>query len=309
MSLLCAVILSLPYVAVLIYNMCNHDTGKAMTAKPIDKKIIDIIDATSFPPVALRIYTLVSRFETDLSEIKKALSMDPVLSAKALQVANSPFFSRGRHTDTLDRALTLIGFNAVRMVVLCAAIHELYKKAHDIDRKLWAHSLGVSLIASILAKESGLVNENNAAAAGLFHDIGKLVLRTAYTDKYSEMVKFIEGGTISFSVAEDGLCGINHCVTGSILAKNWNLSREYSAVIACHHGDEFTIPLDRNERDLLNIISMADDIAFFFGIGFSRKVDIIALPYHAIGLTKKRFDELIWHVNEIYEEHINSLSF
>jgi hypothetical protein len=54
---------------------------------------------------------------------------------------------------------------------------------------------------------------------------------------------------------------------------------------------------------------MADDIAFFFGIGFSRKVDIIALPYHAIGLTKKRFDELIWHVNEIYEEHINSLSF
>jgi len=63
-----------------------------MTAKPIDKKIIDIIDATSFPPVALRIYTLVSRPDTDLSEIKKALSMDPVLSAKALQVANSPFF-------------------------------------------------------------------------------------------------------------------------------------------------------------------------------------------------------------------------
>ncbi len=90
------------------------------------------------------------------------------------------------------------------MVVLCAAIHKLYTKAHDMDRKLWAHSLGVSLIASILAKETGLVNENNAAAAGLFHDIGKLVLRTVYADKYSQMVKFIEGGTIYFSVAEDG---------------------------------------------------------------------------------------------------------
>ncbi len=63
-----------------------------MTANPIDKKIIDIIDSASFPPVALRIYTLLSRPDTDLSEIKKALSMDPVLSAKALQVANSPFF-------------------------------------------------------------------------------------------------------------------------------------------------------------------------------------------------------------------------
>ena len=174
-SLLCGHIKP-PYVAVLIYNMSNYDTGKAMTANPIDKKIIDIIDSASFPPVALRIYTLVSRPDTDLSEIKKALSMDPVLSAKALQVANSPFFSRRKHTNTPDRALTLIGFNVVRMVVLCAAIHKLYTKAHDTDRKLWAHSLGVSLIASILAKETGLVNENNAAAAGLFHDIGKLVL-------------------------------------------------------------------------------------------------------------------------------------
>ena len=155
-----------------------------MPLKPIDKKIIDIIDATSFPPVALRIYTLVSRPDTSLSEIEKALSMDPVLSAKTLQVANSPFFNRGRHTDTLDRALTLIGFNAVRMVVLCAAIHELYKKASIIDKKLWAHSLGVSLIGSVLAKETSLVNEHNAAAAGLFHDAGKLVLRNAYSDKY-----------------------------------------------------------------------------------------------------------------------------
>jgi putative nucleotidyltransferase with HDIG domain len=280
-----------------------------MTSKPIDKKIIEIIDATSFPPVALKIYTLVSQPTTELSEIEAVLAMDPVLSARTLKVANSPFFNRGRHTDTLDRALALIGFNAIRTVVLCAAINELYQKAHNIDRKLWAHSLGVSLIASILAKETGLVNESNAAAAGLFHDIGKLILRKAYENKYAEMAEFIDGGTICFSAAEDNLCGVNHCVTGTLLAKNWNLSREYSAIIACHHGEECEIPLDRHELDLLNIIKMADEIALFFGIGFSRKVDILSLPYTVMGLTRKRFDELIWYVNEIYEEHINSLTF
>lgn len=280
-----------------------------MISKQIDKKIIEIIEATSFPPVALRIYTLVSRPTTDLAEIEKALSMDPVLSAKALQVANSPFFNRGRHTDTLDRALALIGSNAVRTVVLCAAIHELYNTAQDIDRKLWAHSLGVSLIGSMLAKETGLVSENNAAAAGLFHDIGKLVLRKAYADSYAEMAEFIDGGSISFSTAEERMCGVNHCMTGSLLAKNWNLSREYAAVIACHHGDNCAITLDRQERDLLNIIRMADEIAFLFCIGFGRKVDILGLPYAEIGLTKNRFDDLIWQVNETYEDHINSLSF
>jgi HD-like signal output (HDOD) protein len=280
-----------------------------MPVNPIDKKIIEIIDATSFPPVALRIYTLINRPDTSLLEIEKALSMDPVLSAKTLQVANSPFFNRGKHTETLDRALALIGFNAVRMVVLCAAIHELYKKASVIDKKLWAHSLGVSLIGSVLARETSLVNEHNAAAAGLFHDAGKLVLRNAYADKYAEMAESLEGGIVSFYSAEDVLYGVNHCITGSLLAKNWNLSREYAAAIFCHHGAEFPFPLDQRERDLLNIVKIADEIAFFFGIGFRRNVDILNLPYKAIGLSKKKFDELIWYVNDIYEEYVNSLSF
>ena len=280
-----------------------------MPVNPIDKKIIEIIDATSFPPVALRIYTLINRPDTSLLEIEKALSMDAVLSAKTLQVANSPFFNRGKHTETLDRALALIGFNAVRMVVLCAAIHELYKKASVIDKKLWAHSLGVSLIGSVLARETSLVNEHNAAAAGLFHDAGKLVLRNAYADKYAEMAESLEGGIVSFYSAEDVLYGINHCITGSLLAKNWNLSREYAAAIFCHHGAEFPFPLDQRERDLLNIVKIADEIAFFFGIGFRRNVNILNLPYKAIGLSKKRFDELIWYVNDIYEEYVNSLSF
>ena len=280
-----------------------------MTMQPIDKKILEIIDATSFPPVALKIYNLVSIPHTDMSEIEKTLSMDSVLSAKTLKVANSPFFNRGQHTDTLDRALSLVGFNSIRMIVLCAAINELYKETAVIDRKMWAHSLGVSLIGSILAKETSLVNEQTASAAGLFHDVGKLVLRKAYSDKYAEMAESLEGGTISFCNAEDNLYGVNHCVTGSLLAKNWNLSRDYSTVITCHHGAEFEHPLNQGELDLLNIIKIADQIAFFFGIGFKSTTDIFNLSYPVLGLSKKRFEEIIWHVDGIYEEYIDSLTF
>ena len=280
-----------------------------MTLRPIDKKILEIIDATSFPPVALKIYNLVSLPDTDMSEIEKTLSMDSVLSAKTLKVANSPFFNRGQNTNTLDRALSLVGFNAIRMIVLCAAVNELYKETAVIDRKMWTHSLGVSLIASLLAKETSLVNEHNAAAAGLFHDVGKLVLRAAYSHKYAEMAESLDGGSASFCSAEDNLYSVNHCDTGSLLAKNWQLSREYSAVIACHHGAEFEHPLNQGELDLLNIIKIADKIAFFFGMGFKRETDIFNLSYPALGLSKKKFEEIIWHVDGIYEEYIESLAF
>jgi putative nucleotidyltransferase with HDIG domain len=280
-----------------------------MIQKKIDKKIIEIIDATSFPPVALRIYNLVSRSNTSMAEIETSILMDPVLSAKVLQVANSPFFNRGRQTDTLNHALALIGFNAVQMVVLCAALHELYKAASAIDKKLWSHSLGVSLVASMLAKETGLVNEHVAATAGLFHDAGKLVLKNASPEQYAEMAETLEGSSLSFHDAEDRLFGIDHQVIGSLLAKNWNLSKEYSIVIAYHHKNEYPAPIAPHERNLLNVIKIADEITFFFGIGFRKKVDIYQLPYKNLGITKKRFDDLIWQVNEIYEEYINSLSF
>jgi putative nucleotidyltransferase with HDIG domain len=280
-----------------------------MVQKKIDKRIIEIIDATSFPPVALRIYNLVSRSNTSMAEIETSILMDPVLSAKVLQVANSPFFNRGRQTDTLNHALALIGFNAVQMVVLCAALHELYKAASAIDKKLWSHSLGVSLVASMLAKETGLVNEHVAATAGLFHDAGKLVLKKASPEQYAEMAESLEGSSLSFHDAEEKLFGVDHQSIGSLLAKNWNLSKEYSIVIANHHKNEYPAPIAPHERNLLNVIKIADEITFFFGIGFRKKVDIYQLPYKNLGITKKRFDDLIWQVNEIYEEYINSLSF
>jgi putative nucleotidyltransferase with HDIG domain len=280
-----------------------------MTQKKIDKKIIEIIDATSFPPVALKIYNLINKAGTDMAEIETSISMDPVLSAKVLQVANSPFFNRGRQTDTLGHALRMIGFNAVRMIVLCAALYELYKTALEIDKKLWSHSLGVSLIASILAKETGLVNEHVAASAGLFHDAGKLILKNASPEQYAEMTYELEGSTLSFIEAEERLFGLDHQETGSLLAKNWNLAKEYALVMSCHHKDKYPAPLSPGEHGLLDIVKIADEIAFFFGIGFQRKVDIYQLPYDSLGVTKKRFDALIWHVNEIYEEYVNGLSF
>lgn len=277
--------------------------------KQIDKRIIEIIEATSFPPVALKIYNLIGKAGTNMIDMETSISMDTVLSAKVLQVANSPFFSRGRQTDTLGHALQLIGFNAVRMVVLCAALHELYKTALEIDKKLWSHTLGVSLVASILAKETGLANEYVSTAAGLFHDAGKLVLKNADPQQYAEMADMLDGSSLSFVDAEERVFGLNHQDAGRLLAKNWNLGKEYAVVMSCHHEHESLAQLSGSEKSLLNIIKIADEIAFFFGIGFKKKVDIYKLPYDRLNITKERFDALIWRVNEIYEEYINSLSF
>jgi putative nucleotidyltransferase with HDIG domain len=280
-----------------------------LNTNTIDTKLVDIAEATSFRPVAMRICKMVSSSKTSLDELEVSLAMDPVLSAKTLQVANSPFFSRGRKTETLAHALALIGFDALRVIVLSAAIHDVYSNSLDIDKKLWGHSLGVSLTASLLAKHTGLADEAVTAAAGLFHDAGKLLMRGAYTQKYMEMIETIEGSSLTFCEAENRIFNVNHTIAGSLLAKKWNLPQEYASVIACHHGNEFGVPLSNNEQVLCRLIEIADEIAFFFGIGLKRKTDVFKLPYQEIGISEKKFNAVVWEVNDIYEEYINSLSF
>jgi putative nucleotidyltransferase with HDIG domain len=274
----------------------------------IDPKLIELAEATSFRPIATRICNMVTKSKTSLDEIENALSMDAVLAAKTLQIANSPFFSRGRKTESISHALALIGFDALRVIVLSAAIYDVYKSSLDVDKKLWGHALGVSLTASLLAKKTGLVEEPVAAAAGLFHDAGKLLMRNAYTKQYIEMIETIEGSPVSFCNAEKSIFNIDHVTAGRLLAKEWNLPQDYASVIAYHHQERCSSPA-LQEQPLIRIISIADGVAFFFGIGLKRKVDIYGLPYRELGMSKKSFDELVWEVNELYEEYVNSLSF
>jgi putative nucleotidyltransferase with HDIG domain len=274
----------------------------------VDPRLIELAEATSFRPIAMRICNMVTKSKTSLDELEYALSMDAVLSAKTLQVANSPFFSRGRKTESIAHALALIGIDSLRVIVLSAAIHDVYKSSLEVDKKLWGHALGVSLTASILARKTGLIDETTAAAAGLFHDSGKLLMRNAYAQQYIDMIDAMEGSSISFCEAEMNIFNITHATAGKLLAKSWNLPQDYSSVIAYHH-QESNPSLDQREQTLIKIIAIADGIAFFFGIGLKRKLDIYKLHYRDIGMSEKSFDDLVWEVNDIYEEYVNSLSF
>jgi len=270
-------------------------------------RLVEIAEATSFRPVAMKICSIVSRPQTTIGDIEALLAMDTVLTARTLQVANSPFFNRGRKTGALSHALTLIGFDTLRMIVLSAAIYDLYQNPVEIDRKLWEHSMGVSLAASMLARETGLVGEQDAAAAGLFHDAGKILMRNAFPEPYAEMIKTVEGTSLSFCESEARLFGINHMEAGGILAKKWNLPREYAMVIGHHHDGDCGPPLHANETALIKITAAADTIAFYLGMGLKRDIGASEIPGDEIRISSGRLKDLMQEMQELYADHVNTL--
>lgn len=72
----------------------------------------------TLPTVASEIITLTAREDTTLTDIGNLVSKDTALSAKILKVSNSAFYSFPQQISSITQAVSILGINAVRSLVL-----------------------------------------------------------------------------------------------------------------------------------------------------------------------------------------------
>jgi putative nucleotidyltransferase with HDIG domain len=271
------------------------------------ERILSSVEATSFPVVALKALQLVSSPDTHLADLEKIILMDPSLSAKVLRASNSVFFSRGRTVETIVHAIQLIGMDSMRLIVVLAAAQVLHDTPNRLVKQFWEHSIMVSLLSYTLAEESRLSQKAMASIAGLFHDIGKLSLITAFPKEYEKIVTAVEQGAGSFQSVEDEMLGIDHCSSGYMQAENWNLAREYSATISLHHSSETPQRLPQEWKSMIDVVKVADSIAAFSGAGYKRPVALDEIPCQTIGITTGSLYDILWRTNDMYEDYTRVL--
>lgn len=67
----------------------------------------------SVPAVAIKIMELCEQDDIGMPEVATVLARDPALAAKVLKVANSAIYGVRAQVTTLDRAIAIMGINAV----------------------------------------------------------------------------------------------------------------------------------------------------------------------------------------------------
>ncbi|HSB52572.1 MAG TPA: HDOD domain-containing protein, partial [Dissulfurispiraceae bacterium] len=184
-----------------------------------------------------------------------------------------------------------------------AAAQLLPDNPDKLVRRFWEHSIMVSLLAYTLAEESRFTQKGAASIAGLFHDIGKLSLITAFPREYAEVVRAVEGGSGTFQSIEEDVLGIDHCGSGYMQAENWKLTREYSAVISMHHAKEMPQGFPDDWTAMIDVVKVADDLAAFSGAGYKRAVDLKDVPCQRLGLDTGVMHDILWRTNDMYEEY------
>jgi HD-like signal output (HDOD) protein len=179
----------------------------------------------TLPEVALQIRDEVESDNTDANTIATIVARDAALSARLLQVANSPLY-RGRvEIDSIQQAVTRLGLKMVRSLIVSLAMKQIFQATSDtLDkqfRKIWDDSLQVAAISRVLASGVPDLENEQAMLGGLVHNIGALPILT----KIDERFGFEAGETVVAHMVDDLGPEI-----GAAVLKDWHFPESLASI-------------------------------------------------------------------------------
>ncbi len=159
---------------------------KEFLAELVDAISNDRLTLPTLPEVALKIREAVNDDDINSNSLAKIIGQDAALAARIVKVANSPLMRGTVVVDNLQLAITRMGINFVRNLATGLAMEQMFQATHDvIDTRLrasWEHSVEVASISHVLASNFTNLKPDQAALAGLVHEIGILPILTLAED-------------------------------------------------------------------------------------------------------------------------------
>ncbi len=242
------------------------------------KQIVSKIKLPAQPTIVIEINKEMRAEHPDFPRIGALVAQDASISAKVINVINSPFFGLARKCESILQALTYMGLENFRKVVLTACLQDALGGGSAADKIFWEHSLHSAVAAESLAKTlRGILSTEDitpdmAYMTGLFHDcaIPMLLKRTPEYQPFTDAALSHKRDIIQ---EEDTVVGSDHCVVGGLLAKTWSLPDAVCKTIIHHHtsnlAGQSAIP-----HKLIALTKVADYLAYTFGysIGMADRI-------------------------------------
>lgn len=182
-----------------------------------------IDNAQKLPNIPKVVQELIESFgDENVSNdlIASKISSDQVLTIKLLRAANSAHYGGNRKVGTVSDAVFLLGFNAVRTLVLASGLTGAFKAPEGFDiKKFWHDSFAVAAVAKWVAKFSK-DDVETAFTCGMIHNIGELLIHIIMPTECAEMQKVVDKGARTVDIERNYL-GFDFAEAGAELATKW----------------------------------------------------------------------------------------
>ncbi len=230
----------------------------------ITKKMLQSL--APLPATAVRMLAMLQDPNATLKRIAEVASQDVGIAAAILRMANSPVLGMRGRVGSISEALTLIGAEQARLIVLSCGVAQAGQKElrlYGLEAGAFMrHSEAVATLSMGIARQVHHSAAGVAYSAGLLHDIGKVILNGLAlqegleSPKYQQFTQAVRAPDADVAALERDCFGADHASAGRDAAAHWALPAEIGEAIILHHT-----AMGGNAQALPSFVALANAIA------------------------------------------------
>ncbi len=202
-----------------------------MNAQTLARQVQNVF---SLPEVAVTINQILSSAEPDFAELEEVILHDPALTAKLLKLVNSPYYGFASRVDSVSRAISLLGLQELKNLVLGVAVTAQFDCIPDtlVDMNtFWYHSIVKGVLAKLLAKQCKMGNPERFYIAGLLSSLGQLVLFSQYPQQSAQILSHPDQSDAAILALEKDMFGFDYAELGAALLREWKLPDDIALMV------------------------------------------------------------------------------
>jgi putative nucleotidyltransferase with HDIG domain len=179
------------------------------------------------------------RYTTQIAEV---IRRDPSLTARLLRLVNSVYYGLTSPVSSIEEAVFYLGVRQIRQLAMVTPVIEDFQKlagnAPFPWREFWRHCIAVAIMTREVISCAQVPNDETDYVAGLVHDVGKIVMASAFPEQFCEIQRRCMEERGQLRLLEKEFFGLTHAELGAIYLQNHRLPSTIVATAEYHHRPE-----------------------------------------------------------------------
>ena len=216
-----------------------------------------------FSPILNRLIASLAQEDVSFAKVADLIEKDTVLAGNVLRLVNSALYGLRGTVNSIRHAVSLLGIIKLRNATLGMSVARMWAQVKTPPGWSMArfnhHSVGVALLADLVAQRRAVGYAEGAFAAGLFHDLGLLLVAMGLPEEYKEISQLCQQGDKQPLECEFEVLGLTHAELSSLALAAWNLPRPIQMAVRYQDKPELDpSETENSELSLSTILNAAD---------------------------------------------------
>ncbi|HTS48091.1 MAG TPA: HDOD domain-containing protein [Bryobacteraceae bacterium] len=233
------------------------------TKLPVRDRALHVLgELPPFSPILNRLMASLAAEDVSFAKVADLIEKDTVVAGNILKLVNSALYSLSGTVNSVRRAVSLLGVNKVRNVTLSMSVSRMWKQVKTPPG--WSmgsfnlRAAGVAILADVLAQNLAVDYAEGAFAAGLFHDLGQLLVALGCPEEFKQVSLLCKPGAKWAAEYELEILGISHADLSAAALAVWNLPRPIQDAVRFHETPEQDPAAKHGRIVLSRIVNVAD---------------------------------------------------